>query len=348
MGPLTAVDLFAGAGGATRGLKDAGFDVIGAVELDTAAAGTYSLNHPEVHLWNDDVRTVTATGMARDLSLRPGDLTLLKACPPCQGFSSLTEGRVTAIDQKRNDLVLDTIRFVRALKPRFVMVENVPGLGRDVRFAALRADLVKFGYVTRSYIVNATDFGVPQRRRRLIMIAGRGRRAVLPSSLEGSGHRPMTVRDAFDDLADLGRDGDPLDVSRAPSRLTAERLAAIPVGGTRFDLPLALQLDCHKAVDERKRRVATGSYGRMKWSEPSPTMTTRCTTVACGSFVHPDQDRGITLREAATLQTFPHTYDFVGGYDQIERQIGNAVPVRMVAAIASEIRILARRARVRA
>lgn len=343
---LTAVDLFSGAGGATQGLRDAGFDVIGAVENDPKSAETYRLNHPGVKLWTEDVRAVPARRMARELDLsNPGDLTILKACPPCQGFSSLAEGRVEYIDQDRNDLVLDTVRFVRELRPSFVMLENVPGLGRDARSTILQESLRGLGYASKVYFVNATDFGVPQRRRRLIILAARGLRSELPETLGATGlgdeASTTTVRRAFDELATAIRESDPLNVARTPSPLSATRIAAIPIGGNRFDLPDHLQLTCHKDVDSKRNRAATGSYGRMKWGEPSPTMTTRCTTVACGSFIHPEHNRGITLREAASLQTFPYDYDFVGSYEQIERQIGNAVPVRMAAQIASRVRQLA-------
>lgn len=347
MRSLTAVDLFCGAGGATRGLRDAGFDVLGAVESDTVSARTYRRNHASVALWNQDIRTVSASGMARDLGIsRPHELTLLKACPPCQGFSSLAEGRVGQIDQVRNDLVLDTLRFVRALRPSFVMLENVPGLSRDERSLALACKLRDLGYVSKMYFVNATDFGVPQRRRRLIILAARGLRSSLPADLEGhrlEGKLPRTtVQQAFDDLARTLDDSDPLNVCRTPTELSAARIAAVPIGGNRFDLPEHLRLECHKKLDGKMKSAATGSYGRMKLGEPSPTMTTRCTTVACGSFIHPIENRGITLREAATLQTFPHDYKFFGTYDQIERQIGNAVPVKMAASIAERIGTFAR------
>jgi DNA (cytosine-5)-methyltransferase 1 len=328
---LTAIDLFAGAGGATQGLTDAGFRVLGAVENDRPAANSYSANHPEVELWRDDIRKVAATEMMSRLGLDKGQLSLLKACPPCQGFSSLAEGRA-AVDARRNDLVLDTIRFVRQFRPRAVMVENVRGLGRDARARTLTKALHDAGYVSKQYDVNAVQFGVPQRRKRLIVLALRGRRQRLPDALPAEGlDAPVSVETAFDQLATaLNRVDDPLNVSRTLSDVVRKRVVAVPIGGNRFDLPIEHQLDCHKRIDGRK---ATASYGRMKLGEPAPTMTTRCTTVACGTFIHPTEHRGITLREAAALQTFPFTYKFVGGYDQIERQIGNAVPVLMAASL---------------
>lgn len=330
----TAVDLFAGAGGATQGLRDAGFTVLGAVESDTSAAASYALNHEDVRLWTEDIRKVPAQVMLRELDLAQGELTLLKACPPCQGFSSLAEGRA-AVDELQNDLVLDVARFVRAMKPRAVLLENVPGLGRDARARRLVEVLDSLGYVSKQYKVNAQDFGVPQRRKRLIIVAARGRRKMLPASLAGVGldnPAPVTVRTAFDQLAEELLVDDPLNRGRTLADAVLARVRAIPVNGSRFDLPEDLRLACHKRLDSGWRS-ATGSYGRLRLDEAAPTMTTRCTTPACGSFIHPTEHRGITLREAAVLQTFPTSYRFSGTYGEIERQIGNAVPVKMAAAL---------------
>ncbi|MDP3713730.1 MAG: DNA cytosine methyltransferase [Mycobacteriales bacterium] len=335
---LTAVDLFAGAGGATQGLRNAGFTVLGAVENDRSAATSYALNHPQVRLWTEDVRKVPATTMLRELSLKVGELTLLKACPPCQGFSSLAEGRAE-VDEVQNDLVLDLGRFVRAFRPKMVLLENVPGLGRDARSRRLVTVLASLGYVSRQYRVNAQDFGVPQRRKRLIIVAGRGVKTELPTELSGvglEGEAPATVRTAFDQLAQEIQEGDPLDRGRQLSGTVLDRVRAVPVNGSRFDLPEHLRLPCHNKLDEGWRS-ATGSYGRLRLDDAAPTMTTRCTTPACGSFIHPTEPRGITLREAATLQTFPSTYQFSGTYGEIERQIGNAVPVKMAAALGSAV-----------
>ncbi|MFI9566518.1 DNA cytosine methyltransferase [Streptomyces rishiriensis] len=324
----TAIDLFAGAGGATQGLVGAGYSVLGAVEIEADAAATHAKNHPGSHLWETDIRSLQASKMRKQLGLVPGELALLKTCPPCQGFSSLASGRGLT-DHERNDLVLHTVRFVRAFMPQAVLLENVPGLGKDARLQSVRDSLISLGYVTMVYRFEASEYAVPQRRRRLIMLAVRGKRRALPQDiaeivpdLRGS----VSVRDAFYELESAKRVDDPLDVHRNSSEKVRRRIKAIPVGGSRLDLPEEHQLDCHKKVGTKH---ATASYGRIKWDSPASTMTTRCTTPACGAFVHPEEHRGITLREAATLQTFPADYDFQGDYGSIERQIGNAVPVRM-------------------
>ncbi|MGW7548934.1 DNA cytosine methyltransferase [Streptomyces sp. NPDC054770] len=324
-----AVDLFAGAGGATRGLRDAGFHMLAAVENDPEAAETYRMNHPKVRLFADDIRTVRPQTLLASAALSPGELDLLKACPPCQGFSSLAKGQV---DEQRNDLVLDTFRFVEALRPRIVLLENVPGLARDRRLTELGHLLAGAGYQVRASTLDAAVFGVPQRRKRFIYFAVRGDVPfafdgdlvdLLPGSFRTA---PRTARQALAHLARHGRPGDPLNVHRKSSAAVEARIAAIPVGGNRFDLPEEHQLDCHKRLTTRN---AGSSYGRVKLDEPAPTMTTRCTTPACGTFIHPTENRGLTLREAAMFQTFPTNYKFHGHYGSIERQIGNAVPVRM-------------------
>lgn len=338
----TAIDLFAGAGGATEGLRQAGFDVVAAIENDPDAAATYRLNHPNVRLSTQDIRVVEPSDLGDDSSLRSPTLGLLKACPPCQGFSSLARGDV---DEVRNDLVLDVQRFVNHFSPKVVLLENVPGLNRDARKVRLLEHLENAGYESRTYVVDAKDFGVPQRRKRLIILATRSDIQRAPEDIfgiEGVRGCRATVGDAFDRLAVNIQANDPLNVSRKSRPVTSARIRQVPTNGTRFDLPETHQLDCHRrlAVDGKIRRVATSSYGRMIRDEPAPTMTTRCTTPACGRFIHPSEHRGITLREAASIQTFPYSYGFVGGYDSIERQIGNAVPVRMAHALGLVVRSL--------
>lgn len=342
----TAIDLFAGAGGATQGLRDAGFDVVAAAENDPKAAASYEANHPDV-LLAGDVRLIEPWRLRRYLGLRLGDLDLLKACPPCQGFSSLARGEV---DADRNDLVLDVYRFVRTFMPKAVLLENVPGLARDDRLPALLGLLDAAGYTHRQYKIDAREFGVPQRRRRLIVVAVRldiapappdDLLAALPEHFDVA---PRTAGDALEELAAALAPGDPLDRHRQSSPRVRARIAAVPVGGTRFDLPEEHRLACHERMTRGGRPVkgqATASYGRVQTDRPAPTMTTRCTTPACGAFVHPTEDRGLTLREAAAFQTFPPGYTFLGGYDSVERQIGNAVPVRMAHALGlTVIRVL--------
>lgn len=328
---LTAVDLFAGAGGATQGLRDAGFDVVAAVELDATAAETWRRNHPGAMI-EADIRTVSGADLLTTAGLEKGELDLLKACPPCQGFSTLRGSR--QVDEARNDLVLDTLRLVDELAPRAVLIENVPGLRRDERFNLLKLGLSERGYGFQDYAVSADELGVPQRRRRLVVIAAKN--IPVPPTLEelipsSNRRKAMSAGEAL--LALARTDGETELPARRPySDLVSRRIAAIPVNGSRFDLPKELQLECHKellASSGAPSRSAGGSYGRVKADRPAPTMTTRCTTPACGSFIHPTEHRGLSLAEAAAFQTFPASYKWAGTHGAIERQIGNAVPVWM-------------------
>jgi DNA (cytosine-5)-methyltransferase 1 len=329
---MTAVDLFAGAGGATQGLRDAGFDVRVAVEIDAEAATTWASNHPGVMI-EADVRLVSSKTILEAAGLKRGELDLLKACPPCQGFSTLRGAREA--DPARNDLVLDTLRLVGEILPRAVLIENVPGLRRDGRFAALAEGLRAEGYSLKDYIVEADKLGVPQRRRRLVIIATFGDRALpgFEELIPPEGRRAlMSAGEALQALDSSGTGSGLMATSRKARGVVADRIAAVPVNGNRFDLPVNLQLACHVKLtskDGRPSRSASGSYGRVRSDRPAPTMTTRCTTPACGSFIHPTLNRGISLREAAAFQTFPQDYTWYGTYGSVERQIGNAVPVWM-------------------
>ena len=169
-----AIDLFSGCGGLTLGLTQAGFRVIGAIENDPLAVETYSANHKRVVIWDKDITKVAAAEVMRRLKIRPGQLELLAGCPPCQGFSTMTtlNGRIGQDD--RNDLVFEFLRFVRVLRPKAVMLENVPKLEKNHRFKKLCAELETLGFKLNHSVLNAANYGVPQRRRRLILVAGRG------------------------------------------------------------------------------------------------------------------------------------------------------------------------------
>ncbi len=327
---LTAIDLYAGAGGATQGLRQAGFSVLAAVELDAVAVKTYQVNHPSVIVLNEDIQNVGPNALMTRLGLIRGELDLLNACPPCQGFSSL--GKRDSNDE-RNELVLQTLKFVQAFGPKVVIIENVPGLRRDRRFHTVSTYLSDHGYTIRSYIVDAADFGVPQTRRRLILLGVRDAyEDSLPLSLfellpkDFSKERQLAI-DWIKKAGTINQTTDPIHKTRKCSPAVQARIASIPEGGSRFDLPAEHILECHKGI-----KGATAAYGRIAADDVAPTITTRCTTASCGRFIHPTENRTISLREAALLQTFPSAYFFAGSYGNIERQIGNAFPVRLAEA----------------
>ncbi len=341
---LTAIDLFAGAGGSAQGLSDAGFRVLAAIEQDADAAGTFAANHADVRVLDDDIGEVCPHSLRSELGLAAFDLTLLTACPPCQGFSTL--GGRNGGDE-RNNLVAEVWRFTRVFWPEAVLVENVPGLANDRRWAVLCRQLRATGYHIRPWIVNAVDFGVPQRRRRLIAVALRTGPKVFPDDLGNLLPEEFALEapHASEVIARAGpieNSEDAWHRARTPTPRVLERIQAIPAGGNHHDLPEPLQLACHKRLRRQGRTAATGPYGRIQLEGPAPTMTTRCTTVSCGRFIHPTEDRGISLREAALLQTFPPDYSFCGSHESMERQIGNAVPVRLAHALGLAVRRMIR------
>lgn len=335
----TAVDLFSGAGGTTQGLRDAGYEVIAAIENDAMAAKTFEANHPDTALLTRDIRRVQAPALARKLNLSERRLDLLTACPPCQPFSTLGTGEAT---DPRNALVSSVARFVEHLRPRMIMLENVPGLRSEPRFLNL-VDALSADYKMSEYVVQAADFGVPQSRRRVILLCVEKSMdvdipedlvAALPESFDSSA---KVAADALQLAAGLDSAADPTHRARRPQPKTLERIRMIKPGGGRLQLSKELELACHSRLDQKN---ATSIYGRIDPAKPAPTMTTRCTTPSCGRFVHPTEDRGLTLREAALFQTFPLGYTFEGNYGDIERQIGNAVPPKLAEALGLVVKVL--------
>lgn len=319
---LRAIDLFAGAGGLSLGLRQAGFRVVGAVEFDALAAETYRSNHPDTALWEGDIREIEPFEVAQRLELSRGQLDLLAACPPCQGFSSVrTLNSGEAVEDSRNDLVSDVTRFAEALLPRAVMIENVPGLRGDYRREELVAALEHLDYVVEDRVLDAADYGVAQRRPRYILIGIRGGN---PRFAPKARFRP-TVRQIIGELAAAGSSGDDLhDHGENRSEEVRRRIRMIPLdGGGRQDLPPEEQLDCH-----RRCNGFTDVYGRMTWDKVAPTITGGCVNPSKGRFLHPVEHRSITLREAAMLQGFPADYRFSldRGKYAAAQMIGNALP----------------------
>lgn len=325
-----AIDLFCGAGGLTQGLKAAGFSVIAGVEFNPIAAETYKLNHASTSLLQTDIKEIDVVELMRDLQLQPGDLDLLAGCPPCQGFSTQgTRNKPPSFDDVRNDLIFEFMKFVRHFQPKTVMLENVPGLQKDWRLQAVKAQLEDLGYVIDDDSVSVNDaanFGVPQRRRRLLLKASRLGKISSAPIVE----RRVTVRQAIGNLPMAGASGDELhDLISKHSPRVQQIIRATPKnGGSRADTPQDLWLPCHKKRPGSYRDV----YGRMKWDDVAPTITGGCHNPSKGRFIHPEFDRAITLREAAILQTFPESYSFPtkAGKDAIALMIGNALPPEFI------------------
>ena len=322
----TAIDCFAGCGGMSQGFKQAGFKVIGAIEIDPDAAGVYELNHPMAHIWSQDIRTVTSDDIVMQLGIDVGELDLLGGCPPCQGFSTLrTYNGGRLVRDSQNELIFEFQRLVLGLMPKRVMMENVPGLLDNQRLKKFRAALEEAGYKVKVDVLNVGEYGVPQRRRRLVLLASR----VSSVAFAKPSRKSRTVREAIGTMPAAGTSGDALhDLPENRSPTVAARIRLVPVdGGSRASLPTHLKLECHKNSDGFK-----DVYGRMAWDAPAPTITTGCFNPSKGRFLHPEEDRAITMREAALLQSFPKSYKFPAtlGKVKIATMIGNALPPRFI------------------
>jgi DNA (cytosine-5)-methyltransferase 1 len=325
---LSAVDLFCGAGGLSEGLRRSGVNVLGALDVSGLAVEAYEINHPDTTVWQRDIRRMAPTEILDELELAPGELDLLAGCPPCQGFSTMrTHNRGSHVQDGRNGLVAQFARFCEVLRPRGLLMENVPGLESDRRFVLLANRLERMGYRLTYGVLDAADYGVPQRRRRFVLLG------LLGDELEFAAPRSniVRVRDAIGDLPLPSESDDQLhNHGENRSQEIVELIRDIPRdGGSRGDLGPERQLACHHKV--------TGwndVYGRMAWDQPAPTITSGCVNPSRGRFLHPDQDRAITLREAALLQSFPADYEFplTDGKYKAADLIGNALPPTFVAA----------------
>lgn len=335
---LKAIDLFCGAGGLTLGLQQAGFEVIGAVEILPIAAETYKKNHPNVDLQTSDIRDLSPETLMKKWGLKKGELDLIAGCPPCQGFSSIrTRNKSSSVEDVRNDLVFEYLKFVKAFLPKAVMMENVPALARDQRIDEVVLKLSQLGYQIDDSTVQVQDaahFGVPQRRRRMIMMASRfGKIPETPKAKE-----KVTVRKAFQSLDDATKSNDLLhNLSSVRSKRIQDLIEAIPKdGGSRSSLPQNMWLECHKRYPQGFKDV----YGRLAWDDVSSTMTGGCNNPSKGRFLHPQENRVISLREAALLQTFPKDYYFPvdQSRDKVALMIGNALPPEFIRRHAAMIR----------
>lgn len=329
-----ALDLCSGAGGVTTGLRRVGVKVVGAVDNDPDCVRTMRANHRKTRVLALDLAKCSPADLRKAFSLRRGQTDILTFCTPCQSFSSMGVKNRKPRDA-RSALVDRIADFVAELRPRALIMENVPHLAKHKRFRSLLKRLADLNYGVQFKVVCASEAGVPQKRKRLVCIAIRGRKQLpeLDLSTASKGFRKMrTVGDAFAKLSSCFVD-DPLNRPRRPKGIVAERIRCVPKnGGSRASLGTVLELACHKRLRRRGLGGSANVYGRMRWDDLAPTLTTRCTTPACGRFIHPTRMRPITLREAALLQSFPSRYRFVGSRTSIERQIGNAVPVMLAAA----------------
>jgi len=281
----TAIDLFSGCGGLTQGLKDAGFRVLLGCEIRQEARNAYKLNHSNVKLY-PDIRELTSETILKELSIQPGELDLLAACPPCQGFSSMRTKNKDIVSDPRNELIFEVARLVKELRPKAVLIENVPRLLKDVRLKSFK-EMLGGEYLFTEGVLDAQDFSVPQRRKRMILIGSRYGKINLPEPKS----RILTVNDAIGSLP--GPDTKhkrPL--HRFRQKFTGKVLERIKsVQHSRNDIPEHLVLECHKRYPQGFRDV----YGRMKGEDVAPTITRSSHNPSKGRYIHPHEDRGLKI-----------------------------------------------------
>ena len=338
---FTCVDSFSGAGGLSLGLSEAGFEMLLSFDIDekcveTLRSNPKHLNHPAMRA---DIRDMLSGGLLARIGMRPGELFLLAGGPPCQGFSIQ---RIGEDRDSRNELVALYGRLVEEVRPFFFVMENVSGM-QGKRGKAILSELIlmleSIGYRVRKRLLDAEDFGVPQRRKRIILVGERHDIGSAYAFPQPTGER-RTVRDAIAFLPPPPDDGKPhpdypLHRRDRLTPINLKRINSLGQGQGRDFLPEELLAKCHK-VDSAMighRNV----YGRMSWDDVAPTITARFDSFTRGLFGHPEQPRSISLCEGALLQTFPLDYSFKGSKVEIARQIGNAVPPMLAKAIGESI-----------
>lgn len=341
---VRVIDLFCGVGGMTHGFVRQGFDVVAGIDIDKTCRYAYETNNRTKFL-EEDIANVTAELLNKEFG-EDCDVRVLIGCAPCQPFSNLNVRK--RVHSKKKKFPLERFaELIAQVRPEIVSMENVKGLtqkGRSTVFKDFLKTLDENGYKVFYKVIDCSDYGVPQKRHRLILLASRmGNIRLIDPTHE---KKKVTVRETIAGLPPIN-DGqihskDPLHRTSKLSPLNKRRIVATPAnGGNSSAWPEELKLACHKKKTGRSYKGTV--YGRMRWEQPSPTMTTQCYGLGNGRFGHPTQHRAISLREAALFQTFPMSYRFAPDTEaifmkSIARHIGNAVPVRMGEVIAKSIK----------
>lgn len=327
------VDLFCGIGGLTHGLKKAGLNVVAGIDNDPTCEYAYTVNNKAKFI-TADVSKFKACDV--DALFENADIKILVGCAPCQTFSTQANKYRKTIDKEtdfRWNLLRSFANYIQEIKPDIVSMENVPALrGFDV-FIEFVQTLERLGYKVNHQVVDCAKYGMPQKRRRLVLLASKFGDIKLVSPNSKWFKNKKTVRSVLAELPKIGPgqsdNKDPLHRSAGLTDINLKRMQQSKPGGTWRDWDAALLPECYK---KESGQTFSSVYGRMCWDEPSPTITTQFYSFGTGRYGHPEQDRAISLREGALLQTFPRTYKFFSDVENmsistISRHIGNAVPV---------------------
>ncbi|MBP0001491.1 MAG: DNA cytosine methyltransferase [Cyanobacteria bacterium SID2] len=334
---ICAVDLFCGAGGLTCGFEQAGLPVRAGYDIDPACEFPYKHNN-QARFIQKDIIEVSSSELEEHFS--NSSVKVLVGCAPCQPFSTYAR----RYNQKTSkwQLLRDFARLIRECQPEIVSMENVLQLKHHQVFQEFREIFSSLGYFVKTHEIDCLLYGVPQTRKRLVLLASKlGKLTLIPPTHSPENYK--TVRKTIEYLKPLvageSSQEDRLHKCSKLSDLNLRRIRASKPGGTWRDWDKELRAECHL---KESGKTYPGVYGRMEWDRPSPTITTQCFGFGNGRFGHPQQDRAISLREAALLQTFPSSYEFVAPdrevlFSTVGRLIGNAVPVRLAQVIAQSI-----------
>lgn len=337
----SVVDLFCGVGGLTHGLKLSGLNVVAGFDIEESCRYAYEENNEAVFI-NKDITTVTQSDINSLYS--ENCIKILVGCAPCQPFSKYTKRyRKDGPTDDKWRLLYSFARLIKEVRPEIISMENVPELSHEQVFADFIQNLESLNYNVSWSIVNCPDYGVPQYRKRLVVLASMlGRLELIPPTHNENNY--VTVREVIGNLPPLV-DGaiDVNDMMHQASRLSPinrQRIQQSVPGGTWRDWEESLQLECHK---KKSGSSYPSVYGRMRWDSPSPTITTQFYGLGNGRFGHPEQNRALSLREGAILQSFPAHYRFLVPEQRFNKRtlgthIGNAVPVELGRAIGISIK----------
>ena len=327
--PIEAVDLFCGVGGLTHGVEQAGISVVAGIDIDATCEFAYKHNNGALFVLSD----VGQCSSQKIINFyNPESVKVLMGCAPCQPFSTLQKKEQEKSRESKWGLLYSFSEHIRNVNPEIVSMENVPALQHELVFKDFVKELESLGYQVSYRVVDASDYGVAQRRKRLLLLASQlGKICLIEPTHKDN---KVTVRDVIGGLPEIEQGQthceDPLHRSAGLSEINLQRIRASLPGGTWRDWDEALLPECYQ---RESGKTYSSVYGRMKFDDVSPTLTTQFNRYGTGRYGHPTQDRAISLREGAMLQSFPQDYKFVQDENynitDVARQIGNAVPVRL-------------------
>lgn len=326
---IEAVDLFCGVGGLTHGIEKTGINVLAGIDIDPTCKYAYETNNNAKFILSDiaEYNSSDLLKLYTNESVR-----LLMGCAPCQPFSKLQKNNIDKNIDSKWGLLYSFLNHIKSTNPHIISMENVPELEKEQVFLDFKNQIIALGYKVDYKVVDSSEYGVPQRRKRLLFLASIfGNIELLEPNHKDN---KITLRDAIYNLPPIkageSSEIDPLHKASSLSSINLRRIQNSVPGGTWKDWPEDLLLECYK---KKSGQSFTSVYGRMTWDDVSPTLTTQFNRYGTGRYGHPEQDRALSLREGAILQSFPRDYQFVQNSNyvigDIARQIGNAVPVKL-------------------